>query len=65
MKIEVLNSLAKYEQLIAPARERFAARPGIRAIQASSVLRSWNADDGTRRALDWSCCRTLRLHRLD
>ena len=36
MKIDVLNSLDKYEQLLAPARERFAASPGIRAIQASS-----------------------------
>ena len=36
MKIDVLNSLDKYEQWLAPARERFAASPGIRAIQASS-----------------------------
>jgi hypothetical protein len=36
MKIDVLNSLDNYEQLLAPAREGFAASPGIRAIQASS-----------------------------
>jgi hypothetical protein len=36
MEIDVLNSLDKYEQLLAPARERFAASSGIRAIQASS-----------------------------
>ncbi|HWZ71537.1 MAG TPA: hypothetical protein VN326_08680, partial [Casimicrobiaceae bacterium] len=36
MKIDVPDSLDKYEQLLAPARERFAASPGIRAIQASS-----------------------------
>jgi hypothetical protein len=36
MKIDVLNSLDKYEQCLAPARERFAASPGVRAIQASS-----------------------------
>jgi Acetyltransferase (GNAT) domain len=36
MKIDVLNSLDEYEQWLAPARERFAASSGIRAIQASS-----------------------------
>jgi hypothetical protein len=36
MKIDVLSSLDEYEQLLAPARERFAASPGIQAIQASS-----------------------------
>ena len=36
MKIDVHNSLDKYEQWLAPARERFAASSGIRAIEASS-----------------------------
>ena len=36
MKIDVLNSLDKYEQLLAPARERFAASPGVQAIRSNS-----------------------------
>jgi hypothetical protein len=52
--MNLMKSLHEYEELLAPARQRFAVSPGIQAIQSNSGGRFCSARDNAWKRLSFS-----------